>query len=97
MIFEDAHWIDPTSVELLQLVVDRVQRLPALLVIIFRPEFTPPWSGYPHVTSLLARADSVTVRQRRLIERVTGGKALPPEVLTRSSRAPTACRCSSRS
>jgi class 3 adenylate cyclase/tetratricopeptide (TPR) repeat protein len=80
MIFEDAHWIDPTSVDLLQVVVDRVQRLPALLVIIFRQGFTPPWSGYPHLTSLslgrLGHRQAVA-----LIERVTGGKALPPEVL----------------
>ena len=80
IIFEDAHWIDPTSVDLLQLVVDRVQRLPALLVIIFRQGFTPPWSGYPHLTSLslgrLGHRQAVA-----LIERVTGGKALPPEVL----------------
>jgi len=51
-IFEDAHWIDPTSRELLDLTVDRVQRLPVLLVITFRPEFQPPWSGRSHVTSL---------------------------------------------
>jgi class 3 adenylate cyclase/tetratricopeptide (TPR) repeat protein len=80
MIFEDAHWIDPTSAELFQLIVDRVQRLPILLVIIFRPDFTPPWSGYPHITSLsLGRLGH---RQAAaLVERVTGGKLLPPEVL----------------
>jgi class 3 adenylate cyclase/tetratricopeptide (TPR) repeat protein len=52
MIFEDAHWIDPTSRELLDLTVDRVRRLPVLLTITFRPEFQPPWSGRSHVTSL---------------------------------------------
>ena len=52
MIFEDAHWIDPTSRELLDLTVDRVRRLPVLLVITFRPEFQPPWGGRSHVTSL---------------------------------------------
>jgi class 3 adenylate cyclase len=52
MIFEDAHWIDPTSRELLDLTVDRVRRLPVLLAITFRPEFQPPWSGRSHVTSL---------------------------------------------
>ena len=45
MVFEDAHWIDPTSRELLDLIVDRVRRLPVLLVITFRPEFQPPWGG----------------------------------------------------
>ena len=52
MVFEDAHWIDPTSRELLDLTVDRVRRLPVLLVITFRPEFQPPWSGRSQVTSL---------------------------------------------
>ena len=52
MVFEDAHWIDPTSRELLDLTVDRVRRSPVLLAITFRPEFQPPWSGRSHVTSL---------------------------------------------
>ena len=43
MVFEDAHWIDPTSRELLDLIVERVARLPVLLLITFRPEFQPPW------------------------------------------------------
>ena len=45
MVFEDAHWIDPTSRELLDLTVDRVRHLPVLLAITFRPEFQPPWGG----------------------------------------------------
>jgi class 3 adenylate cyclase len=52
MVFEDAHWIDPTSRELLDLTIDRLQRLRVLLVITFRPEFQPPWGGRSHVTSL---------------------------------------------
>jgi class 3 adenylate cyclase/predicted ATPase len=52
MVFEDAHWIDPTSRELLDLTVDRVRRLPVLLVITFRAEFRPPWGGRSHVASL---------------------------------------------
>jgi predicted ATPase len=51
-IFEDAHWIDPTSRELLDLMVERVRALPILLMITFRPEFQPPWGGQPHVTNL---------------------------------------------
>jgi len=53
MIFEDAHWIDPTSRELLDLTVDRVRRLRVLLAITFRPEFQPTWAGRSHVTSLM--------------------------------------------
>jgi predicted ATPase len=45
MVFEDAHWIDPTSRELLDLTVDRVARLPVLLVITFRPEFQHAWAA----------------------------------------------------
>src|SRR5438045_7286087 len=52
MVLEDAHWIDPTSRELLDLTVDRVRQLPVLLAITFRPEFQPPWGGRSHVTSL---------------------------------------------
>ena len=50
MIFEDAHWIDPSSRELLDTTIERVARLPVLLVITFRPEFHPPWTGQAHVT-----------------------------------------------
>jgi predicted ATPase len=79
-LWEDAHWIDPTSLELLGLVVDRVQRLPVLAVITFRPEFRPPWTGHGHVTAL-----SLGRLSRRqggaMIERMTAGKPLPEEVV----------------
>src|SRR5215468_8029113 len=52
MVFEDAHWIDPTSRELLDLMVERVRSLPVLLIATFRPEFEPPWTGQPDVTML---------------------------------------------
>src|SRR5438874_13612416 len=55
MVFEDAHWIDPTSRELLDLTVEQVCSLPVLLVATFRPEFQPPWTGQPHVTNLSLR------------------------------------------
>src|SRR5262249_21189851 len=52
MIFEDAHWSDPTSLEAFGRAVDRIATLPVLLLITFRPEFEPPWIGQPHVTAL---------------------------------------------
>jgi class 3 adenylate cyclase/tetratricopeptide (TPR) repeat protein len=52
MVFEDAHWIDPTSRELLDLSVDRVRHLLVMLVITFRPEFQPPWSDRSYVMNL---------------------------------------------
>ena len=51
MIFEDVHWIDPTSLEAFGRTVDRIKTLPVLLIVTFRPEFEPPWVGRPHVTS----------------------------------------------
>jgi predicted ATPase len=58
MIFEDLHWIDPSSRELLDRTIERVANLPVLLVATFRPEFTPPWMGLPQVmTVTLARLD----------------------------------------
>ena len=52
MIFEDAHWADPTSLEALSRVVDRLPTLRVLLIVTFRPEFDPPWTGRPYVTTL---------------------------------------------
>jgi pimeloyl-ACP methyl ester carboxylesterase len=80
LVFEDLHWADPTSLELLGIVVERVQRLRVLAVLTFRPEFAPPWTGRAHVTSLglnrLGRGDTAA-----LALRVAGGKAPPAEVL----------------
>jgi class 3 adenylate cyclase/tetratricopeptide (TPR) repeat protein len=80
VIFEDVQWVDPTSLELLATTVERVQQLPVLLLITARSEFIPPWPSYPHTTTLpltrLGRRDGAA-----LIERVTGGKALPKEVM----------------
>jgi class 3 adenylate cyclase/predicted ATPase len=80
MVFEDAHWIDPTSRELLDLAVERVRTLPVLLIVTFRPEFKPPWTGLPQVTMLaLNRLDR---RDRTaLVAQIAGDKALPNEVV----------------
>jgi class 3 adenylate cyclase/predicted ATPase len=79
-LYEDVHWADPTTLELLDLIVDRVPGSRALVVITFRPEFRPPWIGFSHVT--LLTLNRLNQRQvHAMAERVTGGKALPPEVL----------------
>jgi class 3 adenylate cyclase len=80
MFFEDAHWIDPTSRELLDLTVERAGSLRVLLIVTFRPEFQPPWTGQPQVTTLaLNRLDR---RDRTaLVEQIAGDKALPDEVV----------------
>jgi hypothetical protein len=80
MVFEDAHWIDPTSRELLDLTVERVRTLPVLLIVTFRPEFQMPWTGQPQVSMLaLNRLDR---RDRTaLVTQIVGDKALPGEVV----------------
>jgi predicted ATPase len=50
--YEDVHWIDPSTLELLGLVIERIRQLPVLALITFRPEFQPPWTGQAHVTTL---------------------------------------------
>jgi class 3 adenylate cyclase len=52
LVFEDAHWVDPTSRELLDLAVEWVRSLPVLLIVTSRPEFQPPWTGQTQVTML---------------------------------------------
>jgi class 3 adenylate cyclase len=79
MIFEDAQWIDPTSRELLDLTVERIRSLPVLLVVTFRPEFQPPWTGQPQV-SVLALSRLGRRDRTALVEQITSGKGLPDEV-----------------
>jgi class 3 adenylate cyclase/tetratricopeptide (TPR) repeat protein len=80
VILEDAHWIDPTSAELFQLIIQRIQRMPVMAVIAYRPGFTPPWTGFPHLTSL-SLAHLSHRQTAALVEKVARGRKLPPEVL----------------
>jgi class 3 adenylate cyclase/predicted ATPase len=79
MIFEDAHWADPTSLEVLSRVVDRLRNLRVLLIVTFRPEFDPPWIGRPYVAALtlnrLAQREIETV-----IDNVVGNKLIPTSI-----------------
>jgi predicted ATPase len=80
MLFEDAQWSDPTSLELLDLIIDRAPALPLLLIVTFRPEFAAQWMGRPHVTSL--NLNRLAPRQRaEMIAGVTGGRALPEQIV----------------
>ena len=80
IVFEDTHWIDPTSRDLLDRMVARAARLPVLLVVTTRPEAQPAWVGQPHVTMLplsrLGRRDSAAI-----IGCVAKGKTLPDELV----------------
>ena len=80
MMFDDLHWIDPSSRELLDRVIERVADWPVLLLAMFRPEFQPPWTGQPHVTMLtLARLDRRDTAA--MVANVAGNAALPPEIV----------------
>ena len=79
MIFEDAHWTDPTSLEVIGRTVDRLRDFRVLLVVTFRPEFDAPWLGRSYVTALtlnrLAERDISA-----MIDRVVGNKSLPANI-----------------
>ena len=80
LIFEDVHWMDPTSLELLSATVEHMPQLRALLLVTARPHFVAPWPSYPHLTTIaltrLGRRDGAA-----LVLGVTGGKILPKEVM----------------
>lgn len=80
MLFEDVHWIDPTSRELLDLTLARAARLPLLVIVTSRPEFQHGWAGQPHVTTLalnrLGGRDGAL-----LVERLAGETGLAPETV----------------
>jgi class 3 adenylate cyclase/predicted ATPase len=79
MIFEDAHWTDPTSLEVFGRVVDRIATLRVVLIVTFRSEFEPPWVGRPHVTALTL--NRLTRREiDAMIDRVVGNKPIPASV-----------------
>ena len=79
MIFEDVHWLDPSSLEVLDRTVDRVKTLAVLLIVTYRPEFEPPWIGRPYVTAVtlnrLGEREIVA-----LIDRLTGNRPLPENI-----------------
>ncbi len=91
MLFEDAHWGDPTTLEVLDLLIDRVKAVPLLVVLTHRPEFQLRWSGQGHVGALnlskLTRSQSAA-----MVSTLAGGKAFPgaliEQILTRTDGVP---------
>jgi len=80
LVVEDLHWLDPTSLELIGLLFERIASAPLLLALTFRPELAVPWNESPPVLRIaLARLPQEEVAQ--IAERVSGGKPLPLEVL----------------
>ena len=81
IVCEDMHWADATTLELFDLTVDRIRGLPILVLLTFRPEFEPPWTGLANVSLLrLDRLDRQDTRA--LVEQVTVGRKLPGEMVT---------------
>ena len=79
LIFEDTHWIDPTSLEALGRAVDRIPKLRVLMIVTFRPEFEAPWLGRPYVTAITI--NRLALREiLEMIDRVVGNKFLPENV-----------------
>jgi predicted ATPase len=79
MIFEDAQWADPTSIELFSHIVDGLPTLRVLLVITFRPEFQPPWLGRPYVTALTI--NRLAAREAgAMIDRIIGDRPIPANI-----------------
>jgi class 3 adenylate cyclase/predicted ATPase len=80
LVMEDLHWVDPSTLELLSLLVDQGPTARILALWTFRPDFSPPWTGRSHLTQVtvyrLPRRQAV-----EMIRQVTHGKALPPEVI----------------
>jgi DNA-binding winged helix-turn-helix (wHTH) protein len=91
MVVEDLHWIDPSSRELLDLIIERAANLPVLLILTFRPEFQAPWNGLPQVTALiLRRLDRRSIAA--MVERIAGSHKLPDalaaEIVERADGVP---------
>jgi predicted ATPase/class 3 adenylate cyclase len=80
IVFEDIHWIDPTSLELLTLMIERLPEQRLLLAMTARPEFLPPWPSHAHVSTILLTRFN-RVEGAMLVQRVAGGKPLPHEVV----------------
>ena len=81
LVFEDAHWVDPTSIELLDLLIERIRRLPVLALITFRPEFEAPWAGLPNISTIALERLSAQHTQA-MVESLAEGQGLSRDVLS---------------
>jgi class 3 adenylate cyclase/predicted ATPase len=80
MILEDAHWIDPTTLETVTSIIERIERAPVLVLVTYRPEFDPPWTRRDNVTVITLKR-LPRMQGQAMVERVSGGKAMPEEVV----------------
>jgi class 3 adenylate cyclase len=91
LLFEDAHWADPTTLEVLDLLIDRVRTVPLLVVLTHRPEFQSRWSEQGHVGALNL-SKLTRVQSAAMVSALAGGRALPEalleQILTRTDGVP---------
>jgi hypothetical protein len=80
MLFEDIHWADPTTLEVIDLLIHRVRNIPLLIVLTHRPDFASRWSHYGHVAALTLTKLTRT-QSSAMVSRLAGGKALPTDLL----------------
>ena len=79
-IFEDAHWIDPSTLELLELIINRIDHARVLLIVSCRPEFRPSWIAHPNITiHSLTRLSHTEVKT--MIRDLLGGGSIPQELV----------------
>ncbi len=79
-LFEDIHWADPTTLEVIDLLIHRVRNIPLLVVLTHRPEFSSRWSHYGHVTALTLTKPT-RPQTAAMVSRLAGGKALPADLV----------------
>lgn len=91
MLFEDAHWADPTSLQVLDLLIDRIRAVPLLIVLTHRPEFQSNWSRYGHVT-MLSLSKLTRAQSRTMIAKLAHSRPLPAivieQILSRTDGVP---------
>ena len=81
MLVEDAHWMDPTTQELISQCIVHLQDAAVLMLVTYRPEFQPDWASPSHVTKLTLRG-LPRHQATAIIDNITGGKRLPPELVS---------------
>jgi predicted ATPase/class 3 adenylate cyclase len=79
IIVEDAHWSDPSTLEMVGRAVDRIFNLRVLLIVTYRPEFKPPWIGQAHVITLTINR-LTRIETNTMIDLVTGNRLIPPNI-----------------
>src|SRR6202046_5329610 len=95
LAFEDLHWADPTSLDLLRALAERGAQASLLIIATTRPEFRPTWSSRSH-HSVLSLSPLDRVQVAKMVGGLSARHALPRDIVERVNERTAACRCSSR-